>query len=78
MREFQQLPQINLRELVTSTTVICNPRTRVEGGWELQFTPPFPENPENPEDSGGEFRDVHFDAQASKIRRFGPEKVVHI
>ena len=53
----------------------------MEGGWELQFTPPFPENPENPEnpeDSGGEFLEARFDAQVSRIRRFGPEKVVHI
>ena len=41
---------LSLRELVTSTTVICNTRTRVEGRSELHLHPPFPANPEDPED----------------------------
>ena len=43
-----QSGQYVLRELVTSTTVICNTRTRVEGRSELQLDPPFPGNPPNP------------------------------
>ena len=43
-----RIPSSNLRELVTSTTVICNTRTRVEGRSELQLDPPFPDNPRNP------------------------------
>ena len=42
----------NLRELVTSTTVICNTRTRVEGRSELELDPPLPRNPGYPGNPG--------------------------